>query len=169
MDEVKFPAKIEPPPEKGCIMFRPPEDGHAAIRGFLKENNIKGGDTIHLTMALEKPASVRAKNLFHAIRDRIVKETSGHLNREDKDIVKRSLKKDFGPEPILVFEDVLSHEKSFEVKSTADYTSPEMWTLITGSAARAEDVGADIHHLGVEISEIGVILNEESKTKDDGT
>ena len=168
MDEVKFTALIEPPPLKGCLMFRPPEKYRDNIAAFLKENGFKGGESVYLVMAVKgDEASVRAKNLFHALRDRIVKETSGHVTKGDKEIVKLSLKRDFGPEPELLFEDVVTSEKTYQLKSTADYTTSEMWQLISGSVARASDLGADIHDLNVEISDLGRILQDETKKKDD--
>ncbi len=168
MDEVKFAAKIEKPEVGGQLYFVPDERYRDLIKQFLCENRVEAGFTLQVALRMEADeASVRAKNLFHALRDRIVKVTSGHVTKGDKELIKQSLKRDFGPEPDLLFEDVVTSEKTYQLKSTADYTTSEMWQLISGSVARASDLGADIHDLNVEISDLGRILQDESKKKDD--
>ncbi len=136
MTEVSFPATVLKSEEKGVAKLWIDTPYDVIVRAFAKENKITPGTKVRAIFQLwENDCSVRAFNLFHALRDRLAEDQD--QSREYKDHLKQCLKYDYG-----VKKEIMTG--TYWLKSTTKYTVPEMNRLIDGTITRCLEEGAAI-------------------------
>ena len=154
MEEVSLAATVFKAEEKGTakLWFDPPYD--EIVRGWAIENKIRPGQKVRVIFQRwEDDCSIRARNLFFALRDRLA-EAQGDATTEYKKHLKECLKYDFG-----VTGDIMSGV--VWLKSTTRYTWKEMAQLIDGTITRLIEEGAAIPDYLTEFNQ----LKEEQREK----
>ncbi len=137
MEEVSIAAIVLKPDEKGTakFWFDPPYD--EIVRAWARENQIRPGQKVRIIFRVwEDDCSVRAFNLFHALRDELAK-AQGDTTAAYKKHLKECLKYDFG-----VTKEIMPGV--VWLKSTTRYTWKEMAQLIDGIITRLIEEGAAI-------------------------
>ena len=122
MNQVSFPANILKSDEPGVAKIWVDAPYDAILHAFALENKITNGTKIRLILETwENDCSIRAFNLFHALRDRLA-QVHEDVSTEYKEHLKQSLKYDYGVRKELF-------PGTYWLKSTTRYTTGEMWRL----------------------------------------
>ena len=124
MEAVKVKAYlVKGKPEE--LTLRIDKGWYNALRGYAKQEGWHEGSAISLTMfSWIEDAKIRAKKLFHALRDRLA-INAGDNTQEYREHLKISLKQEFGP----------TDPETGKLKSMTKYDMDELHRLIEGTVA----------------------------------
>jgi len=137
MNQISFPANILKSDEHGVAKIWVDAPYDAILHAFALENKITNGTKVRLILETwENDCSIRAFNLFHALRDRLA-EAQSDLSTEYKEHLKQSLKYDFGVKKELF-------PGTYWLKSTTRYKVSEMNRLIDATITRCIEEKAPI-------------------------
>ena len=126
MNQVSFPCLILKSDEPGIAKIWVDAPYDAILHAFAKENKITNGTKVRLILETwENDCSIRAFNLFHALRDRLA-ERHEDVSSGYKEHLKQSLKYDYGVKKELF-------PGTYWLKSTTRMTVSEMWRLMRGT------------------------------------
>jgi len=123
MDRAKFKAEIIDIGERYCILDVP-HHYLALLRKYYHQHSGEVG----VTFTPWGTAKDRAKGLFFAVRDRIVKAQSGVLDKEHCDLMKEQLK-----------EEAHIYDEAGKLMSMRDMEMPHLWNLLQTAFRWAEE------------------------------
>ena len=147
MAEISFPATIVKSDKNAVAKLWLDAPWDNIVRGFAIAYKIKAGTKVRVIFETwENDCSIRAFNLFHALRDKLA-EVQEDTSREYKDHLKDCLKLDFGVSKEIA-------PGRYKLKSTTRYNWKEMGQLIDCTITRCLEEQAPIAHLLQEFKDL---------------